>query len=202
MNRLEKIVAYCLMTYFVFGVIQFFYSGVFVAPFLLNKSLLVLVALLFLFSKRVTVKLPIILFVLASICFLIGDRFLLSNFFSHQQIEQYLESNTSEIFSLLGYSLYSFLLFWLGVKCTPTSLLEKGGKMFYFLLVFFYTISWIFPIGTDVSLFSIVIGALLLVLLMKGKMIVSYQEIKALSLLFILQSGLEGLRLLSFILAG
>lgn len=202
MNRNEKIVAYVLMTYFIFGLSQLLASGAFIAPFLLNKTLLFVVAVLFLFDKKQKVKTPILLFTIASTFFLLSDRFLLSSILSHEQLPYFLGSAWIEVSTVFAYFLYTTLLFYIGFKLRPKRLVEKIGLLLLFALSVAYCILWFFPLKIDVQLAAIAIGVLLLVFAVKSTVFQKNTTQYALSLLFALQSGLEVLRLLSFGLVG
>lgn len=201
MSRDEKIIAYLLMTYFISGLSQFLISGNFIAPFLLNNILLVVVSVYFIFRKVNQKKNPLILFLFGSLCFLVLDKFLLSTFFSDEQIPKILGNPISEWLRIAGFTIYSSLLIYIIIHTNRNYPIGKYCWIILIINILFFIISWILPIGIDSSIPIIINGFLILILVVRSSEIQLNSDLYALYLLFIFMGCLESLRAISFLLA-
>jgi|GEM_PF-4547488 len=201
MNRDEKIIAYLLMTYFISGLSQFFISGSFIAPFLLNNILLVVVSTYFIFKKTNHKKLPLILFLFGSLCFLALDKFLLSTFFSDEQIPKLLGNPISELVRMVGFTIYSALFIYLIIHTKRNYSIGKYCWIGIIITTLLFILSWGYPIGVDSSIPIIINGLLILILVIRSSENELNSDLYALYLLFIFMGSLEILRAISFLLA-
>jgi hypothetical protein len=201
MNRDEKIIAYLLMTYFISGLSQFLISGSFIAPFLLNNVLLVVVSVYFILRKANQKKHPLILFLVGSSCFLALDKFLLSTFFSDEQIPMILGNSISEWLRIIGFTIYSSLLIYIILHTNKNYTLGNYCWIFMTGNTSLFILSWMFPFGIDSSIPIIINGFLILILVMRCSEQEVNTDLYALYLLFIFMGCLETLRAISFLLA-
>ena len=201
MTRDEKIIAYLLMTYFISGLSQFLISGNFIAPFLLNNILLVVVSAYFIFRKVNHKKIPLILFLFGSLCFLVLDKFLLSTFFSDEQIPLILGNPISEWLRITGFAIYSSLLIYIIIHTNRNYPIGRYCWISLIINTLFFILSWIFPIGIDSSIPIIINGFLILILVVRSSEEELNIDLYALYLLFIFMGCLESLRAISFLLA-
>lgn len=201
MNRDEKIIAYLLMTYFISGLSQFLISGSFIAPFLLNNILLVVVATYFIFRKINHKKLPLILFLFGSLCFLALDKFLLSTFFSDEQIPKLLGNPISELVRMVGFTIYSALFIYLIIHTKRNYSIGKYCWIGMIITTLLFILSWGYPIGVDSSIPIMINGLIILILVVRSSENELNSDLYALYLLFIFMGSLEILRAISFLLA-
>ncbi|MEO8934710.1 MAG: hypothetical protein ABI295_10425 [Xanthomarina sp.] len=201
MTRDEKIIAYLLMTYFISGLSQFLISGNFIAPFLLNNILLVIVSVYFIFRKVNHKKLPLVLFLFGSLCFLVLDKFLLSTFFSDEQIPMILGNPISEWLRITGFAIYSLLLIYIIIHTKRNYSIAKYCWIGMIITTLLFILSWGYPIGIDSSIPIIINGLLILILVVRSSENELNSDLYALYLLFIFMGSLEILLAISFLLA-
>jgi hypothetical protein len=142
-----KTAAILILIYFVFGVVQFIYSGVVIFPFLLNVLLVAFYSVWMLimawrdFSR---IDLPLLMISVFALLNIASDQWILSFFLDAESLYAWFSGTSIELLRLIGFVILIISLVHQGIRFTGKQTVVAGGYYLIALAVLLNTFTSIY----------------------------------------------------------
>jgi hypothetical protein len=158
-----------ILIYFVFGVVQFIYSGVVIFPFLLNVLLVAFYSVWMLimawrdFSR---IDLPLLMISVFALLNIASDQWILSFFLDAESLYAWFSGTSIELLRLIGFVILIISLVHQGIRFTGKQTVVAGGYYLIALAVLlntFTSIYWLEQVFMAFAFFFMLLANIIII---------------------------------------